>query len=112
MSSRGRWLRELEKLATPKADPSALSEVFDYIDEVYGDVVRKLGNRVLALYNIAALYLIDKNPELFRKITRELTDLLEEAASSRNESLSPETKKKVRELLAELEEFARKAVGG
>jgi len=113
VSSRERWLREFaeEVRSSRRVSPEALNEVMDYIDDVYGDALAALGGRVLALYSIALLHTVKRNPRLLRKITKELACILEELSSSEGRA-SPEVRDRIRKLLKELEEIAKEAIGG
>ncbi len=115
MSTRERWLKEFaEEVGSTdkKICPEALNEVIDYIDDVYGEALATLGGRVLALYSIAMLHTVRRDPDLFQKITKELIEILEELSRTSSRGTPPEVKARIRKLIKELEEIARRAVGG
>ena len=114
MSSRERWLREFTKevRSSHRFSPEALNEVMDYIDDVYGDTLLMLGGRIIALYSIALLHTVRRNPKLLRRITNDLTSILEKLSSTEEREVNPEVREKIRKLLKELEEIAKDAIGG
>ena len=108
-SARTRFILEAGRLLGEKYDPAAFAEFYDIIDELYGEAVKRLGYRALALYGMAVLYLARADPEKLEELTKKLVDLLEK-------SLSEEARERLltgkKELLKELEFYAEKAVGG
>ncbi len=114
MSSKERWLKEFvrEVRSSRRFFPEALNEVMDYIDDVYGDTLPMLGRSVLAFYSIALLHTARENPKLLRRITNELTSILEELSSTEEREVSPEVKERIRKLLKELKEIVKEAIGG